>query len=648
MQLEKAGEDDRFAHGIYFIPLAPLNTIEHIVPTIAEALQFSFYESSSPKKQLLDYVRHKKMLLLVDNFEHLIEGAELFSEMLAGAPELTLLVTSRERLNLQSEWIFTVNGMRYPLNEAAVTLEEIESYTAVQLFLNGTRKFNPGYTLTLEDKGAIVQICQMLGGLPLGVELASTWTRVLSCPEIAQEIGNSLDFLSSTLRDTPQRHHSLNAVFEHSWRLLSPQEQDILKKLSVFCGGFHQNAAQQVAGAGLPQLISLMDKSMLRRHSSGRYELHETIRQYVSQKLAENSEEERLVAIGHSDFYAEFVTHQRNRLRGPAQKQALAEMSGEIENIRMGWQRALTNRLETAIENYMIGLYHFYWIQGWTQEGADTFRAAVSALTDPIGMAGQAGKETEILLGRIMARQGAFNYRLGLHVQANRLLQESLNIFQHFNVVSELAYVYTYLGAAAYLQADYDAAEHLLQQSLQYAQTTRNQLGTTIAYHHLGLIAHTRKDYDAAQKYHQNSLALAQTLGEPFGIAVALNNLGMVAHAQGNYDEARELHRRSLALRREINDQWGIATTLNSLALIAYAQEKYEQARQLLLESLNIYREIGDRKRTAVTLKDLSYVAQAQDQPEEAERLRNESLETFPNSGRQAGVATISTTLEAA
>lgn len=639
LQLELAGNDDRFTNGIYFIPLAPLTDVSHIAPAIAETLQFSFYENSPPKKQLIDYLHHKKMLLVLDNFEHLVQGADLLSELLTEAPGLTLLVTTRERLNLQSEWTLTIKGMGYPVTDTAALGEDIESYTAVKLFLNGIQRLNPNFTVAPADRPAIAQICRLLDGLPLGLELAATWTRVLSLREIAQEISTSLDFLSSNLRDRPQRHQSLNAVFDHSWLLLTPEEQTIFKKLSVFCSPFTLKAGQAVASASIAQILALIDKSLLKQEGN-RYEVHSTLRQYLINKFAENPAEKTAVEQAYCHYFAGFVADQRTRLRGPAQKSALFEIAGEIENIRAGWQFALAYRLDDLLPKYMDTLYHFYWIRGWNQVGAATFREAVSALT--VGLPLQPGGQTAVLLARIMARQGAFDYRLGLADKAGRLLQESLNIFQQYNVINEMSYVYTFLGATAYLQGDNDAAEHLLQQSLTYAQTTRSQIDTTLAYHHLGLVAQARHDYEAARQYHQHSLDLAQTLEEPFGIAIALNNLGMVAYNLGQYDQAHDLHRRSLALRREINDQWGIATTLNSIALVAYSQDKMELARQFLLESLSLYREVGDKRRTAVTLNDLSVVATALNQPQEAARLHQESLETFPSSDHQANVTTIS------
>lgn len=639
-QFEEAKGDDRFAHGIFFVSLASLTAVEHIAPAIAEALQFSFYEASPPQKQLLDYLHYKRMLLLLDNFEHLVAGADLLAVLLAGAPGLRIVVTSRERLNLQGEWTLAVSGMDYPATDTAALREEVGSYTAVQLFLNSARRFNPNFSADDDEQRVIAQICRLLDGLPLGIELAATWTRILSCREIAAEIRDNLDFLSSTVRDRPERHRSLNAVFDHSWRLLSAEEQAIIKRLSAFCGDFSQQAGMAVAGARLSQFVALVDKSMLRRNSAGRLEIHMTIRQYLVQKLAEDAAEKEAVDVAHSGYFADFVDKQRLRLRGTGQKQALAEMAAEIENIRTGWHTALVLGLEGLIEKYLEGLYNFYWIRGWTQEGADTFKEAVSALADR----GGAGERMMILLGKVLARQGAFNYRLGLAERAEGLLQESLTIFQRRNLMGEMGYVLTFLGATAYLQGDNDTAEELLQRSLVYIRAADDEIGLTIANHHLGLVARARGAFDEARHYHRESLALGERLREPFGIAIALNSLGMVAYNQGQFEEARDLHRRSLALRREINDQWGIATTLNSLALVAYSQGKLAQARQFLLESLSLYREVGDRQRTAAVLKDLSAVALALGMEEEAAELRQESLETFVNGGEMREGVTISST----
>ncbi len=198
---------------------------------------------------------------LLDDFEHLIEGTELLAELLQRAPAATLLVTLRERLNLQGEWVFGVQGLRVPEDEP---IKEIEAYSALELFAQSARRARENFSLSEEEKACAVRICRMVEGMPLAIELAAAWMRALSCQEITQEIVQSLGFLTTPLRDVPERHRSMRAVFDHSWDLLSEQEQDVFRKLSVFRGGFQRDAAKQIAGASLTVLASLVDKSFLR------------------------------------------------------------------------------------------------------------------------------------------------------------------------------------------------------------------------------------------------------------------------------------------------------------------------------------------------------------------------------------------------
>jgi predicted ATPase len=203
-----------FAHGVYFVSLAPISAPESIATAIAAAIRFTFYAGSEPRKQLLDYVRHKQMLLLVDNFEHVLAGAGLLADILLNAPVVKILVTSRERLNLQGEALFALDGMGYPTK---VFAEDAARYSAVRLFLHSAAQVQPNFSVTLENLHAAVRICQLVQGMPLGILLAAAWVNALSVQEIARQIQNSLDFLETDQRDLPERQRSLRAAFNHSW-----------------------------------------------------------------------------------------------------------------------------------------------------------------------------------------------------------------------------------------------------------------------------------------------------------------------------------------------------------------------------------------------------------------------------------------------
>ena len=253
LALQAAGQAlDAFDHGVYFISLAGISSAEFLVPTIIEVLEYPQSGAADPKSQLLNYLKQQEMLLVLDNFEHLFSssggdgsGPKLVLEMVRVAPKLKLLVTSRERLNLQAEWLLTLEGLPYPPAEAGFGEETFE---AVELFVQSAQRVRPGFSLPGEWP-EVVRICRLLEGMPLGIELAATWVSMMSCAEIAQELSRGLDLLSTTLHDLPARHKSLEAVFDHSWQLLSEPERDLFKKLSVFQGGFSRQAAKEVAGA---------------------------------------------------------------------------------------------------------------------------------------------------------------------------------------------------------------------------------------------------------------------------------------------------------------------------------------------------------------------------------------------------------------
>ncbi|PKO20431.1 MAG: SARP family transcriptional regulator, partial [Chloroflexi bacterium HGW-Chloroflexi-1] len=277
-----ADQTGAFVHGIHFVPLASVSSTELIVSAIAEALDLPFDSHQDPKEQLLNYLHEKEMLLVLDNLEHLLPisissacgkgegGAELLAEILRRAPGVVLLVTSRERLNLREEWVYTVEGLTYPEGEAvgrpALSVAEgPETYSAVNLFQQRARRAYQHFSLSEIERPHVVRICQLVEGMPLGVELAAAWVAVHSCEEIAQEIERNLDILTTRLRNVPARQWSVRATFEHSWQLLSETEKDIFARLSVFRGGFRREAAAVVTGASLSTLSSLLDKSLIRR-----------------------------------------------------------------------------------------------------------------------------------------------------------------------------------------------------------------------------------------------------------------------------------------------------------------------------------------------------------------------------------------------
>lgn len=355
---EAAFEETSFVDGVFFVPLMAPEGDEpskhpSLIAALADALPFSFQGPVHPQAQLLNYLRDKRMLLILDNFEHLVGEARQLGDILRLAPGTKLLVTSRMRLNLREEWVLEVEGLDYPRGGEALPIEKAEAYGAIALFVQQARHTQASFTLTEAGLPDVVRICRLVDGVPLGIELAASWLRVLTCQEIADEIETGLDFLTSAMQNVPERHRSLRAVFDHSWNLLSPAEQALFQELSVFRGGFSREAAAQVVGASLPMLASLAEKSLLRRNASGRYEIHELLRQYAEERLQQRPEEHERIRDEHCRYYALLMSGHKQALQSEDVSVALRALNAERENVRAAWNWAVEHRRGAELDRFM-------------------------------------------------------------------------------------------------------------------------------------------------------------------------------------------------------------------------------------------------------------------------------------------------------
>ena len=285
-----------FPNGAVFVPLASVTEVDFILTSIATALQLRLSPGSDPKDQLIRYLYGLKLLLVLDNFEQLLDGAGLLSEIMAALPEICLLVTSRERLNLVEEWVFEVNGLPFPPRGEPVpggAASWLNNFSAVQLFAERAQRAVPAFRVDEKSLAEIIRICQLVEGMPLALELAVPWVRAMTCYEIAAELEHGLDLLTTSMRNLPNRHRSVRLVFEQSWQTLSPREQAVVARLSVFHNGCTREAADKVAGANPVCLMTLVDKALL-RHRGNRYEMHELVRQYATERLREDIGEQEI------------------------------------------------------------------------------------------------------------------------------------------------------------------------------------------------------------------------------------------------------------------------------------------------------------------------------------------------------------------
>jgi predicted ATPase/DNA-binding SARP family transcriptional activator/Tfp pilus assembly protein PilF len=655
----------RYRHGAWFVPLAAVSAIEFIVPSIADALGFSFFQGQveEPKQQLLNHLRHKHMLLVLDNFEHLIDGAQLLAEILAAAPQIKILASSRQRLNLAEEWVLEIDGMEYP-KEAAV--ESVQDCSATQLFLQQARHADARFTLTEGDARHVVRICQLVEGMPLAIELAAAWVRVLSCEEIAREIEHSLNFLSTSTRGSPARHRSIRAVFDHSWQLLSQTEMEVFERLSVCRGGFDREAALEVAGADLPVLVSLVDKSLLHRDASGRYQVHDLLRQYAAERLDQVPEECGQTRDRHCSYFATYLQQREAQLRGAGQKRAVDEIGAQIENVRAAWHWATEQHKVAEMARAAWSLSRFYRLRNLHDQGYEAFGRAVAALT--LESRAACGHKPRIVatLGMLLAFQGycaAFLYLGGeteaLFHQSLRVLRplgwgkelalatalavdsgvledpaeailavrESLDVFTQLQDQWGVATCFLLLGAQAALVGEIGEAKQHLRESLDISTTMSDLSGMASALSELGAIAqHQEGDRRAAKGFYEQALALHQQLGDRWGEQLMQDFAGYVARELGEYEEAERLHQQSLAISEEIGDPLGMAGSLDNLGLVALDTKDLEAAERLFREALVTRTEVGHQWSIAVSREHMGDVALARGDYGEAERQYQRSI----------------------
>jgi predicted ATPase/Tfp pilus assembly protein PilF/DNA-binding SARP family transcriptional activator len=605
--------EGRFHDGIFFIGLDALTSAEQIPLSLAEALGLSLQGNDEPLTQVEAYLKDRRLLLVLDNYEQLIEAATLPADLLAACPHLKIIVTSRERLNLREEHVLTLEGL--PLAEEDATLEEAQYVEAVQLLLQRAKKARLDFGLTQETLPHALKICRLVEGYPLGIELAAAWARALPLADIAGEIERNLDFLDSSSRNIARRHQSIRAAFEQSWRLLTPKEQEVLKKLAVFRGGFRREAAREVVGASLPLLASLVDKSLLRVLPSGRYHRHALLYGYIQEKLLAEPRLHDETKDKHAAYFLALAEEAEPQLLGSEQKVWLERLEEELDNLRsaLEWTEA-SGQIEVGLR--LAGaLWRFWLTRGYADEGRERLQKAIA-------------QSAELTAARAKALHGAGNLTtyLGDYAAARALHEESLTIRRALGDKRGIADALHNLGAIAHYQGDYARARALYEESLSLRRELDDKHGIALSVNNLGLIAYYQGDFVTARTLYEESLEIDRELGDKQGIAFSLHNLGLVAHDQGDFATAHALYEESLLLRRELGDKQGVAFSLSNLGAIAHDQGDFATARALYEESLAIKRELGNKQGIALTLHDLGVTAHVQGDYATARALYKESL----------------------
>lgn len=594
--------------GAAFLSLSLIDAPGDLPAAIAEALGLPLHNAAQPQRLLLDLLAPLQLLLVLDSFEHLLAGpadaTPLLHEILLHAPGIRMLVTSRERLRLGSEHVFELSGLPVPDADTPPELTD-----AGILFLERARQVSDSFTLGPHNRAAVARICQMVEGMPLAIELAAAWVRTLTCQEIAAELARSIDFLALASRDAPARHSSLRAVFDHSWRLLSEAEQAALARLSVFRGGCPREAAQAVAGASLPVLAGLIDKSLVQAVSTEtgtRYHLHELVRQYAADRLAESG-----AALHTADLHSQY--HARLLLEGlsiqaSGQAEWLKRLTAEADNVRAAWQWAVRQKRQDLILSMgrtMLGVYE---LNGWLHEGVAMFEAACNALESQ-GPRSAWSPEQQIAFGYIESLLSFFLVRTSQYARARLKLLDSYWHLQPHPAALANSPALLALGYLCLVQGEYAEGHRWFDLNRSLCEANGEVFWLWLANDYYPRLMWSEGKRAEALELFAETLAAWRQIGNPAGLSACLSPYGGLLTEMGELERASELiheaaqhafnggHHSSIVMARHFLGRWALASGDPA------------EARRLEHESLELAREIGDLWAQCLALNGLGRIA---------------------------------------
>jgi predicted ATPase/DNA-binding SARP family transcriptional activator len=604
--------------GVFHVSLEGMEKPDAIIQAVGKTLKLSFSQGPEVKVQLLELLQEKEILLVLDNIEHSFEGAPFIVEILENSPNIQVLVTSREKLTLQGEQVFEVQGLKLP---SETVTENVREYSSVQLFLHGGQQVFSKINQKMDSLIEIANICRLVEGMPLAIELASAWTGVLPPNEIRVELERNLDFLTTEIQGLPDRHRSMRAVFDHSWSHLNQEEKGVLKKLSVFRGGFTKDAALSVTGTSYRILLNLINKSLVSRDGSDRFGLHELLRQYLDEKLDETPAEKDAARDAHRRYYTTFLHHLEERIAGGYEEEALRE----LENLRRSWQSAIDRHFLPEMRYADLSMVWLYEFQGWYQEGLDMYTQAVEELHN-------LEDDTASNISRTVLQIGVawFNARLGNYEKAKELITESQSQLLQLATMHTLNLTnYRTLWLGDILHWEYPRMERLLQGSLDRVCdmgpsfvpadfSTLNEDFTKIRGH-----------LEEERHIINEALEIYRQIDHPRGIAAVLELLGEIAQHIGDLPEAKSLYQESLLQYETIESQISVGDLLRRLGGISFEMGDYVEALTYFNQCLEKYKDSGSKHRVGLAYAKLANVYMEIRNFDEAKSMIIRSMQIF-------------------
>ena len=620
---------EHFPSGIYFVPLAGVSDPGSIAIIIAQTLGVREAGGQLQLKTLKEYLHNSlsaPMLLLLDNFEHVLVAAPMLAELMAVAPQLKFLVTSRAALHVYDEHEFPVPPLALPNTKSLPTVDLLAQYSAIALFVQRATAVKPDFTLREDNAAAVAEICSRLDGLPLAIELAAARTKLLSPSAMRTRLASRLQLLTGGARDLPARQQTLRQAIDWSYDLLSPPEQKLFRRLSVFVGGCTLEAVESVCDTKqdleldvLDGMASMVDKSLARQieqpDGEPRFVMLETIREYGFGKMAESAEEAR-TRRAHAAYCLVLAEEGAAEDTGGNPKEWLDRFELEHDNFRA----AVEWLTETGDADWGLrlgsALFRFWEMREYLAEGRDQLAKLLK-----LGAASVPSSARQ----RALFAAGVLAGEQGDYVAADILFKENLEIGRLLKDKQGIAVSLNALAVTARDSGDLAASRVIFEESLALWRELRDPLAVARALSNLANVVKMEEDYALARSLYEESLSTFRGLGDRTGVAWALNHQGDVARDQGHCEVARSLYEQSLAAFRELNDRWGIAGSLADLGNLAREQGDCRAADSLYRESIRLFQTLEHKRGVARLLESFAYSAAAQSEPDRSLRLAGAS-----------------------
>lgn len=631
----------KYKDGVFHIPLETIAQPDLLIPVIAKALNIMEIQGQHTLDSIKSVLRNKTRLIVLDNFEHIIHAASVLPELLSYAPRLTILVTSREPLNINGEHLFSVPPLLLPDYNMNVSLEKLEKQPAVALFSARARAVRNDFKLSTENVKQIVHLCASLDGIPLAIELAAANIEQIPIPIMLEQSQNSLKWLKGRAQDLPGRHRTLKNTIEWGYNLLNEDQKKLFIRLGVFAGGFDLEAAYAVANYKNDiidvneELTSLVNKNLLIRKidpvdsNSNYFNMLETIRVYASDLLSKSNEEDDIRTC-HSDYYLSFAAKAEKNINGHDRQLWISLMDLAYPNIIKALEYFQTAGIMEK-ELKLAGILGFFWeLRGYWSKGQDVLNSILYKYPN-IPKTDYSVKLYRHL-GRLVYLNGNYEKAIDFFEKGLILARETGSRYEEANLLYNLALG---LGMLGNLKEE----KELMQKSLNIFRDISYKQGISNVLQDLSQLYYFKGEYDQAEKLSMESMEISKETGDKLGISKALGRLGLVARTKGNFEQASKMLNSHLSICIQLDDKVGIANTLINIAELARSQGDLELAQDYYAKSLDLGYELGYKAIIARTLKDMGEIKRCKGHLKEARELFEDSYTVLIDSGDNGDIA---------